>query len=135
MARDARLVDPYRHLYPDNREYTYIPFAAGAMNRSRLDFFLISDSICDVLIDCKIPHSLTSSLFDHKQVTVVLKRHNPYKKQTVNDAILTDPDLVEIVNIASLECYINHLSPSETMSDIEIDNLRLTIGRVCSQYT
>jgi exonuclease III len=39
MSNDARLIDPYRYLYPDVREYTYTPFAAGAMNRSRLDFF------------------------------------------------------------------------------------------------
>jgi exonuclease III len=34
-----RLVDPFRHFFPDAREFTYIPFAADANNRSRLDFF------------------------------------------------------------------------------------------------
>ncbi len=85
-------------------------------------------------INCRIPHCLVSSLFDHKQVTLSFKRENPYKKQTLNDAILTDADLKEIVEITTVECYINHLSPSENLSDIEIENYKTTIGYVCSLH-
>jgi hypothetical protein len=48
--------------------------------------------------------------------------------------VLTDSDLDDIINITTLECYINHLIPSDALSDIEIDNHRVTIGRVCSLY-
>jgi hypothetical protein len=52
----------------------------------------------------------------------------------INDAILSVPDLVEIVNVTTVECYINHLTPSADLSDIEINNMRLTIGHVYSLY-
>jgi hypothetical protein len=94
----------------------------------------MSDTLKELCIDSRIPHGLNSTLFDHKQISLIFKRHNPYKKQTINDVILKDPDLVEIVSITNIECYVNHLAPSETISDIEIKNYRLIIGRVCSMY-
>ncbi len=63
------LKDPYRYLYPDLKEFTYVPFAMDAVNRSRLDFFIVSDSILSKCVNCRIPHSLNSMLFDHKAVT------------------------------------------------------------------
>jgi len=42
LCRVLSLVDPYRFLYPSNKEYTFIPSSRLEHNRSRLDFFLIS---------------------------------------------------------------------------------------------
>ncbi len=81
-------------------------------------------------VNCRIPHSLSSLLFDHKPVFLQFNRFNPYKKQTIDDSILKDADLSEIVSITALECYINHLIPSENLSDLEIDNFGALIGRV-----
>jgi exonuclease III len=44
MCNVLKLSDPYRHFYPDRLEYTYIPNAVANTNRSRLDFFVISDT-------------------------------------------------------------------------------------------
>jgi exonuclease III len=96
LCDDIGLCDPYRHFYPDTNEYTYVPFAAGAINRSKLDFFLISTNLLEQCVNCRIPHSLTTSLFDHKQVTLCFKRENQYKKQCLNYVILSDNGLVEI---------------------------------------
>jgi hypothetical protein len=82
-------------------------------------------------INCRIPHSVSSLKFDHKQISLQFRRDNPYKKQTLNDTILKDADLENKVNISVIECYINHLSPSATLSDVDIDNYRRTIGNVC----
>jgi hypothetical protein len=71
-------------------------------------------------------------LFDHKAVTLIFRRDNPYKKQVIDDRILKCPDINNVIDIAVLECYINHLTPTETISDIDIDEMRLLIGRVCS---
>jgi exonuclease III len=125
------LIDPFRHFYPDVQEFTYVPFAVNANNRSRLDFFVMSERLVDQCVNCRIPHYVNSSLFDHKQVTLSFRRENPYKRQTVNDVILTDPDLLEIVEITTIECYINHLSPNELVSDIDIEHYRTNIGGVC----
>jgi exonuclease III len=126
------LTDPYRYLYPDAREFMYVPYAEVSTNRSRIDFFLISNNLPVQCINCRIPHSVSSLMFDHKQVSLQFRRDNPYKKQTLNDTILKDADLEEIVNISVTECYINHLTPSATLSDVDIDNYRRTIGNNCN---
>jgi exonuclease III len=41
LCRNIRLIDPFRHFYPEKLDFTYVPFAENAINRSRLDFFLI----------------------------------------------------------------------------------------------
>jgi exonuclease III len=134
LCTNQGLKDPYRHFYPETNEYTYVPFTVGATNRSRLDYFLISDSLLEQCVNCRIPHNLSTTLFDHKQVTLCFKRNNPYKKQTIDDAILKDSDLLEIVNITSVECYVNHIIPSALVCDIEINDKKMAIGRVCSLY-
>jgi hypothetical protein len=107
------LKDPYRYLYPDVKEFTYIPYAVEATNRSRLDFFLVSEKILSMCVNCRIPNNLSSLLFDHKSVSLIFRRENPYKKQVINDAILKCPDLLDAVNIAAIECYVNHLTPTD----------------------
>ncbi len=130
LTTNLNLTDPYRHFFPDVREFTYVPFALDATNRSRLDFFLVSNRILEQCVNCRIPHNLSSLLFDHKQVFLSFRRDNPYKKQVINDTVLKDEDLTQVVNITALECYVNHLIPSATISDLEIDQLKLSIGRI-----
>ena len=45
FCRDFNLSDPYRIMYPNHLEYTYVPYGTIRKNRSRLDFFLISTDI------------------------------------------------------------------------------------------
>ncbi len=132
LCSDCNLKDPYRYLYPEAREFTYVPFAEGATNRSRIDFFLTSNDLISQCINCRIPHNASSMLFDHKQVSLQFRRDNPYKKQTLNDTILKDADLEDVVHISVTECYINHLVPSVYLNDIDINRYRLTIGTVCN---
>jgi exonuclease III len=120
LCTACNLTDHFRHFFPDSKEYTYVPYAAAATNRSRLDFFLVSETVLDQCVNCRIPHSLSSLLFDHKQVFLQFKRFNPYKKQMIDDKILKDEDLSVIVTLTAIECYINHLAPSDTISDIEL---------------
>jgi exonuclease III len=129
LMTECNLIDPFRHFFPDTPEYTYVPYSAEAVNRSRLDFFLISEKLAEQCVNCRIPHSLSSLLFDHKQVYLYFKRNNPYKKQVLNDTILKDFDINQVVNIATMECYINHLVPSDVVSDLQIDELKLIIGQ------
>jgi exonuclease III len=71
LCEGFHLTDPYRVLYPSRREYTYIP-RAQTTNRSRIDFFLVSENLLNRLEDCRIKSNLLSSLFDHKCVTLSL---------------------------------------------------------------
>ena len=50
LARGLSLTDPYRFFNPEKREFTFIPNILNNLNRSRLDFFLISETL---IPDCK----------------------------------------------------------------------------------
>jgi hypothetical protein len=45
----------------------------------------------------------------------------------LNDVILKDIDINQVVNMTAIECYINHLIPSNIVSDLQIDELKLTV--------
>jgi exonuclease III len=132
MRHNLGLADPFIHFYPEKPEFTYVPFALNATNRSRLDYFLISESLTSLCINCRIPNSLSSTLFDHKPVHLLFKRENPYKKQCINDIMLQDTDLEVTVKITVIETYINHIIPSDAISDLDILRYRVSIGQILS---
>ncbi len=114
IARSLSLTDPYRYLYPIRREYTFIPNIIGNRNRSRLDFFLVSENI---IHDCKtvsIPHNLASKTFDHKNVEICFQHGSKKPNQTIKDTILKDPLLEVTMRAHAFDCYNNHAMFSET---------------------
>jgi exonuclease III len=68
IARKYDLLEPFRFLRPNSKDFTYIPNAIANQNRSRIDFFLISSNLLDVLLDSGIKTEKLSSLFDHKSI-------------------------------------------------------------------
>ena len=78
LCTELKLLDLYRIFFPTQKEYTFIPSAVGLLNRSRLDFFIISENVLLRTSSCNIPHSLTSTVFDHKPVSLSTKRKKSY---------------------------------------------------------
>ena len=64
------ITDPYRYTFPNKKEYTYIPFGNRRKNRSRLDFYLISERLLDQVNSIDISTNCISSHFDHKAVSI-----------------------------------------------------------------
>jgi len=66
--------DAYRELYPDKVEYTWWTYRFGARERNvgwRLDYFLVSESLMERLVDVQILSEVLGS--DHCPVTLTLK--------------------------------------------------------------
>jgi hypothetical protein len=108
LARSLSLTDAYRFFNPEKREFTFIPNILNNLNRSRLDFFLISENI---VTDCKsstIPHSLSSKLLDHKQITLSFKSERKGNLQKIKDTILKDKTLDSILLVYTYDTYVNH---------------------------
>jgi Reverse transcriptase (RNA-dependent DNA polymerase) len=107
LCNNLHLLDPFRALYPDKKMFTFSPRFVGARNKSRLDFFLISNSFLGSVTDCAIADSLQSSLFDHKAVTLAFsgkkKFQGPYG---VCKKIFTDPEISLIVQLAVIETFL-----------------------------
>jgi exonuclease III len=53
ICLSSDLIDPYRAFHPSRRDFTYIP-RGSKKNRSRLDFFLISNSILSLPKDVSL---------------------------------------------------------------------------------
>jgi exonuclease III len=75
------LTDPFRALYPDKREYTYSPFGDVRLNRSRLDFFIVTTNILNKVSDCVVSNAPRCKLFDHKSVRLELFRPTTFKPE------------------------------------------------------
>jgi exonuclease III len=101
------LIDPYRAFYPSRRDYTFIPHGTKK-NRSRLDFFLISSSILQFAKRCLIADSLSTSLFDHKLVTISFLHKKMSSKLSINRTILSNPRTDDVVLAAFADTYLAH---------------------------
>jgi exonuclease III len=68
ICEKLKLTDPYRILYPNDKDYTYHPFGNLRKNRSRIDFFCISIELIPFITDCGSSSTTLCSLFDHKNI-------------------------------------------------------------------
>jgi len=135
MCRNYNLIDPFRTCNPDKREYTYIPSSIIEQNRSRLDFFLMSHELLNGNTHCSIPHSLNTTLFDHKMVDLSLSGKRKPSRNIIKDSILDDVDSPFFVKNSVFECYLNHWIPGPNVdgtitSENDINNMLFSISQV-----
>jgi exonuclease III len=81
MCAANSLSDPYRTVYPNKKDYTYTPFGDLRKNRSRLDFFIISDNLIPFIGHCSISSSVLCSQFDHKNISLSINCDFLFKKK------------------------------------------------------
>jgi hypothetical protein len=109
------LMDPYRFLYPNKREFSYRPFGDKRKNRSRIDFFLISNELLNTKFECSIFPALLASCFDHKPILLSFLNNGNgarlgKKKLTIFESTLRDPDLDIVIWYTVLETYLLHFN-------------------------
>jgi hypothetical protein len=70
-----------------SREFSYAPFGTLRKNRSRLDFFFISESLIPALYTSEIQPGCLCRLFDHAVITTNLggMKNEPGKKKKSTD--------------------------------------------------
>jgi exonuclease III len=129
LQLEFKLVDPFRILHPNRRDFSYIPRDKTKTNRSRIDFFIVSRHWLEPLSDCSISNSLQSSLFDHKAIflsTIPKKRFS--KIDTILSATTNDILTEFIVNLSAFECYLHHFDVSSPEENLLKDSLLNKIG-------
>jgi hypothetical protein len=115
MCTEFDLVDPFRVLYPLRRDFTYMPFGTVRLNRSRLDFFVMSSNLIPVLGDCKIASTVSGKMFDHKQVSLLLHTAPSIiskKSPVLNNSFLNDAALICAVEIAARKTHLCSMDTS-----------------------
>jgi len=109
LRNEKKLIDPFRLLWPERIDFSYVPRDSTKTNRSRLDFFLISKSIATKVTECDIKLAVQSKLFDHKAISLsFLNKKVPVSLPTISGKILLDPDLPLAVEISAIETYISY---------------------------
>ena len=105
------LTDPFRILNPFKKEFTYSPFGNKQTNRSRLDFFIISNNLLTTLGTCTITPCCLSNLFNHKAISLSFADHpnlNRPKIKSLKNSFLTDPlhkwVSVQQLNLGAITC-------------------------------
>jgi hypothetical protein len=127
LSRNKKLIDPFRLLWPDRLDYSYTPRDVTRLNRSRLDFFLISRDISESVSECDIAPCVQSKLFDHKAVTLSFAGKKPVVTiPTVSPKILSDPDLEIVVIVSLVEIYTRYRAD---LNEIQTQEILGTLGR------
>jgi exonuclease III len=111
MMNDLDLVDPFRALYPEKVDYSYIPRIATNINRSRIDFFIISNEFIEKINDCIILPGLQNNLFDHKAVVLSITKSKAKKSkfgQRIDNSMLSDDLIDYVVKTAIFDTYLVH---------------------------
>jgi len=130
LCREFNLTDPYRVMYPNRLEYTYVPYGTIRKNRSRLDFFLISTDITQRLESCTIKQNTQSKLFDHKAIVIDFNKIKPQSSRpNISNSILRDPDLDFVVALAYYECYA-HATVDDNLRNAALQRIGLGFSKV-----
>jgi hypothetical protein len=109
LCRDFQLTDPFMILWPERKDYSYIPRDVTKKNRSRIDFFVVSKNIFSKVQKCDILPTVQSKLFDHKAVVLSFDKIKPAVTiPTITPKIVNDPDLALIVEISTIEIYTRY---------------------------
>jgi hypothetical protein len=124
------LVDAFRVLYPNRREFLYSPRDCTKNNRSRIDFFFISRALIPLLQECSISPVVQSKLFDHKAVTMSFKK-KVTKKAISNITPATTKHILTplIVECVFLECHLHHWDAPSGEGSVFKENSLTCIGR------
>jgi hypothetical protein len=80
-----------------------------ATNKSRIDFFLVSEALLPKVSDCIISDHLQSGQFDHKAVILKFCALNKtLKRFSVSNRIVNDPDLSKLIELCIFEVLLTY---------------------------
>ena len=97
MIDDLRLLDIYRQKHPNICRYTWRK-KKSPQKQTRLDYFLISETLLDTVSNCEIQPAYRS---DHSSIELEIKTHKFKIRKGVwkfNNSLLKNTDYVELIN-------------------------------------
>ena len=128
VERD-KLVDIWRVQNPDRKFFTYMR-AKEKLQWSRIDYFLISDSLESNCVDCDIKPAINT---DHSLISLTINTSETKRGPGIwrfNNEYLNDPKFIE-----DLKCHINEIKQTynhmEEMDHWEL--LKFEIGQFCKE--
>jgi hypothetical protein len=146
--REGFAVEPFRALYPEAQEISYVPFRSRLRgggdgvhiySRTRLDFYLVSPSLLDGVNKVKYEDRLGTD-FDHKGVSLTMGKRDFGGKINIFESTLSDMLSLPSGIMSIYDTINNHLAEQNeairaniVQLDIlirEIEIIKLMIGRL-----
>ena len=87
-----------------------VPSGVLRRNRSRIDYFLISDVIFENVVSCTIAQGFCKKSFDHKHIMLNFKKKKKKGRICINDRVLNNPLLDCAVKLAIYEAYLGEVA-------------------------
>jgi len=110
---DGNCFDPFRSLYPEQKEISYVPFrierGGVPYGKNRLDFFLVGEDIINLVRKVKYEGKMSFD-FDHKMVSLWLGKKKSGNKINVFNSTLDHVLAGKIGIISIYDCINNHLT-------------------------
>jgi hypothetical protein len=126
LCSSFNLLDPFRAFHPTQQDYSYFPHGAKK-NRSRLDFFLISETILGACRSCKISPWLSTKLFDHKSIIIDFTKEKIKPKLFINRSIISNPRTEDVVLASFADTYLAHADPAQPLDNEYVHHLNPTL--------
>jgi hypothetical protein len=98
LCERFELTDPFRILHPDVRDFTYNPSGSIRKNRSRIDFFLVSNDLITRVNSCT--QGFCNKTFDHKPIFLSFKRKKIRSRPIVHNSTVDNVMAQHIVKLA-----------------------------------
>ena len=136
MMNRCNLIDPFRYLNPTLTDFSYFPYGTVRKNRSRIDFFLVTESLASCIKSCDIAHGICKRYFDHKSIKLQLGHVRKKGKKAVNNRIVFNPLFRFFVILAMYESYIEHtVYVRHGVLDAVLSNLCTSLDSTANQIS
>jgi exonuclease III len=127
-------LDPFRTLYPEAKETSYIPFRTRqpenrgreTIGKSRLDFILISPSLLDNVDVIRYEDRLGSD-FDHREVMLKLGCRKYGMRVTIFDSTLEDAMAEDSVLVTVYEGLLNNLVTEDRVASGHVTQMNILV--------
>ena len=117
LMKDLNLVDVYRCIHPDKNNFTWRK--RNPLKQARLDYFLTSNSLLDLITDCQIRPGYRS---DHSMIELNIQLNKFTLGKGVwkfNNSLLKNPDFLELINKAISDEILKYAIPIYSFDFIE----------------
>ena len=130
LCYEFRLCDPFRCKYPLRRDFSFQSRDPNRNNRSRLDFFIVSDALVPHFTECNISDALQSNLFDHKAIHLSFRKESlGPSRPVISNKFISNPVTSMLVKISVTECYLHHVNPNPALPALYLQGLLRLVGR------
>jgi len=133
---EGNIIEPFRALYPEEREISYVSYRArdnglgrndaNNITKTRLDFFLVSNDILEITKSVCYEERLSFD-FDHKEVSITLGKKSQMGRINIYEETLRDCMSNANGALAVFSALCTHLANKDELAERNVTQLDILI--------